>query len=440
MDALAGVRAVLTVLRLAWLLTGCEGGRPEPQPLAPSNHPEGLPRPAPTPSPTWSRDVAPLMARHCGACHGGDGHRDGHRILAPPALATYDDAVRSAGAALLAVRRRMMPPFGADNTGLCGSWVDDTRLSDAEIAMLGTWVDHGMQRGDTRPAPALPSTSPTLDVMGSRRVSVEPGVPFAPGLGDRAYRCFLVAAAPHPAGAITGLTVSSEPAGAVRQAALYQLADHRAARRARELDGADRGPGWACFGAPDIAGATLLASWSRNTPVQTLPPDTGLPWAGEPVVVLQVRYDLIASAPGVPVRARMTLTTGDVARTARLLTIRAAPFALAPGQVRARVSATWVADESVNLLGLVPRMNTLGRVLDLARSRAGQRQCLAHFAHWSLYDQQLFRSSAPVGLAAGDVVTLTCELTTTSRSGTTTTGESPDEEQCVAHLYLVEAR
>ena len=441
-DALAGVNTALTVLRLAWLLTGCEGGRREPQPSAPSNHPDSVPRsaPSPSPSPTWSRDVAPLMARHCGACHGGDRDPDGHRILAPPALGTYDDAVRSAGPALLAVRRRMMPPFGADNTGLCGSWVDDTRLSDAEIAMMGTWVDHGMQRGDTRPAPTLPPTSSTLDVMGSHRTSVDPGVPFVPGLGDRAYRCFLVVPEPHPAGAITGLTVSSEPVGAVRQASLYQLDDHRAARRARDLDAADRGPGWACFGAPDIAGATLLASWSRNTPVQTLPADTGLPWAGEPAVVLQVRYDLIASAPGLPARARMTLTTGAVARTARLLTIRSAPFALAPGQTQARVRANWVADENVTLLGLVPRMNTLGRVLDLTRSRAGQRQCLAHFGHWSLYDQQLFRSSAPVGLAAGDVVTLTCEFNTTSRPGTTLIGESPDQEQCVAHLYLIEAR
>ena len=117
-----------------------------------------------------------------------------------------------------------------------------------------------------------------------------------------------------------------------------------------------------------------------------------------------------------------------------------APFALAPGQTQARVRANWVADENVTLLGLVPRMNTLGRVLDLTRSRAGQRQCLAHFGHWSVYDQQLFRSRTPVALAAGDVVTLTCELNTTSRSGITTTGESPDEEHCVAHLYLVEAR
>jgi hypothetical protein len=274
-------------------------------------------------------------------------------------------------------------------------------------------------------------------------LTVEAGVPYTPDLGERATRCFLVDPRRAGATAITGVTVLAEPAAAVRQATLYELDDPGAVRRARQLDAADPGPGWACYSAPAVAGsgagAKLLASWSRNTPVQRLPAGTGVPLGREAPLVLQLRYDLIASAPGIPVRARMLLATGEVARAARFVTLRPPPFALAPGQTQAQVRATWTADRAATLLGLVPRMHTLGRVLDLERTHAGERRCLAHFGHWDVYDQQLFRDAAPVALAPGDQLALTCEFSTTSRTTAVKMGEAPDDEQCLAHLYLVDA-
>jgi Copper type II ascorbate-dependent monooxygenase, C-terminal domain len=386
--------------------------------------------------PTWTRDVAPLIARRCGGCHGGDGHP----ARVPPALGSYEDARRSAGTVLLAIRRRMMPPFGADDTGLCGTWLDAPWLTDAEIATVGAWVEHGTPQGAPSTIRDAPDAPPHFEADRDHLVSVEAGAPFTPEVGERAYRCFVVEPRLAKATAITGLTVSSEPAAAVRQAALYELSGRDAVRWARQLDAADPGPGWSCYGAPAIDGAKLLASWSRNTPVQRLPAGTGVPLAREPPLVLQLRYDLIASAPGIPVRARMLLATGEVAHPAHFVALRPASFALPPAETQARVRATWTADHAATLWGLVPRMHTLGRVLDLERTHAGSdRQCLAHFGHWDVYDQQLFRSAVPVALAPGDQVALTCELATTSRQAATKMGEAPDDEQCLAHLYLVDA-
>ena len=389
------------------------------------------------PAPTWTGDVASLIARRCGGCHGGGGDP----ALAPPALGSYEDARRAAGAMLLAVRRRTMPPFGADDTGLCGTWLDAPWLTDAEIATVGAWVEHGAPQGAPSAIRDSPDAPPRFEADRDHLVTVEAGVPFTPELGERAYRCFVVEPRLPKATAITGLTVSSEPAAAVRQAALYELGNGAALRRSQQLDAADPGPGWSCYGAPDVAGAgvKLLASWSHNTPVQRLPAGTGVPLARETPLVLQLRYDLIASAPGIPVRARMLLATGDVVRPAHFVALRPAPFALAPAQTQARVRASWTADRATTLWGLVPRMHTLGRVLDLERTRAGgDRQCLAHFGHWDVYDQQLFRGAAPVALLPGDRVTLTCEFTTTSRQTEIEMGEAPDDEQCLAHLYLVD--
>ena len=387
--------------------------------------------------PTWTGEVAPLIARRCGGCHGGGGGP----ALAPPALGSYEDARRAAGAVLLAVRRRMMPPFGADNTGLCGTWLDAPWLTDAEIATVGAWVEHGTPQGAPSLIPGDPDAPPRFEADRDHLVTVEAAAPFTPELGERAYRCFIVEPRLAKATAIIGLTVSSEPAGALRQAALYELGNAGAVRSARQLDAADPGPGWSCYGAPavGVAGAKLLASWSRNTPVQRLPAGTGVPLARETPLVLQLRYDLIASAPGIPVRARMLLATGEVAHPAHFVALHPVPFALAPGQTEARVGATWTADRAATLLGLVPRMHTLGRVLDLERVHAGERQCLAHFGHWDVYDQQLFRDAEPIALAPGDRVALTCEFATTSRATPVKMGEAPDDEQCLAHLYLVDA-
>ncbi|HEY4185099.1 MAG TPA: hypothetical protein VGP07_08520 [Polyangia bacterium] len=425
-DRPSPIAARAAAFALAWLVaTGAAGCR------------RAVDTPAPTPSvgdaiPTWSRDVAPLLVRRCGGCH-GDGVLP---ATAPPALGSYDEARRAAAAALRAVRRRMMPPFGPDDTGLCGSWLDASWLTDAEIATFDAWVEHGTPRGDDARAPASPiaSAPPSAPPL-----TLDPRVAFAPGVGGRAYRCFVVEGPRPSARFLTAVTVTAEPAAAVRQATLYALDGAGAVHRAHKLEAADAEPGWACYGAPRIVGARLVASWSRNTPGQPMPAGTGVPLDGVAAFVMQVRYDLIASAPGTPVSARFALTTGETAQPARLVPVRAAPFTLALGSAQARVRVSWTSDRKTTLLGLVPRMHTLGRVLDLARTRAGQQlQCLAHFGHWDIYDQQLFRAVEPIALAPGDELTLTCEFTTTSRAGDVKMGEDPDDEQCLAHLYLVD--
>jgi len=392
---------------------------------------------APATGPTWSRDIAPLLARHCGGCH-GDGDTP---AVAPPALGGYSEARRAAAVSLRAIRRRMMPPFGADDTGLCGTWSDAAWLTDDEIAAFGSWVERGAPHGFGPPARATAKAAASAPT-----VPLDPGVTFAPGLGERAARCFLVAPPPAlaPGALLTGVAVASEPRAAVRQANLYALTDAPSVARARARDAADDEPGWACGGAIFEGGGgfgELVASWSRNTPAQRSADGTGVPLRARGYLA-QLRYDLIASPPGTPVQARFLVTTGspDPARAARLVAVRPAPFTLPPSQAQVAVSATWTADRPSTFRGLAPGMNALGRTLDVQVTRAGQPRCLAHFGHWNSYDRQLFHAAAPTALAPGDTVTLTCTFATTSRSADTKMGEAPDDEQCLAHLYLIDAR
>src|SRR5712692_5079794 len=76
---------------------------------------------------TYSRDIAPLLAANCQACH-----RDGE--IAPFPLTSYDDAYRRRQKLLRTVERRKMPPWPPVPGH--GDFVGERRLADADIARL----------------------------------------------------------------------------------------------------------------------------------------------------------------------------------------------------------------------------------------------------------------------------------------------------------------
>ena len=102
----------------------------------------------PNQSPTFSRDVAPILYKHCVTCHHpGD--------IAPMSLLTYKDARPWASAIREAVVSRRMPPWSADAT--VGRWSNDPRLSNSEIETVGAWVANSAVEGDPKDLPATPA-------------------------------------------------------------------------------------------------------------------------------------------------------------------------------------------------------------------------------------------------------------------------------------------
>jgi len=99
------------------------------------------------PAVTFTRDVAPILHAKCVNCH-----RAGE--VAPMALLTYQDARPYARAIKDKVASRQMPPWFADPA--FGSFINDARLSDKEIATITSWVDAGAPQGDAKDMPKPP--------------------------------------------------------------------------------------------------------------------------------------------------------------------------------------------------------------------------------------------------------------------------------------------
>jgi hypothetical protein len=98
-------------------------------------------------APTYSKDVAPVLYKHCTTCH-----RPGE--IAPMSLMTYAEARPWARSIAARVAAGIMPPWHAD-PGVA-EFDNDRRLSALEKDTIARWVDAGAPEGDPSDLPAPP--------------------------------------------------------------------------------------------------------------------------------------------------------------------------------------------------------------------------------------------------------------------------------------------
>ncbi|MBM3735172.1 MAG: hypothetical protein FJW39_05235 [Acidobacteria bacterium] len=103
--------------------------------------------PATAAAPAFSKDVAPILHKHCVGCH-----RPGD--IAPMSLLDYKSARPWAKAIRQSVLAGKMPPWLADPR--YGHFANDARLSKAEIATIQAWADGGAPEGNPADMPPPP--------------------------------------------------------------------------------------------------------------------------------------------------------------------------------------------------------------------------------------------------------------------------------------------
>src|SRR5437660_11807029 len=89
-------------------------------------------------TPTFAHDIAPILQRSCQNCHRPDG-------VAPMSLVTYEEVrpfARSIKQRIsIGPHRGVMPPWHVEKNVGIQKYKNDPSLSDAEVAMIGKWVD-----------------------------------------------------------------------------------------------------------------------------------------------------------------------------------------------------------------------------------------------------------------------------------------------------------
>jgi peroxiredoxin len=140
--------------------------------------------PSPKTAPvTYTRDVVPILNRHCVVCH-----RRGQ--VAPFPLTSYRAAAGWAGTIREVVAEGRMPPWSADPGH--GRFANDPSLSPDEKRLLLEWIDSGCAKGDPADLPPPPEF-PRVWTLGAPDVVVPMPAPFTvPADGVVEYQFFEV--------------------------------------------------------------------------------------------------------------------------------------------------------------------------------------------------------------------------------------------------------
>jgi peroxiredoxin len=99
---------------------------------------------------TYTRDIAPILHKHCAGCH-----RPGE--IAPFSLTNYQETIGWAATIQEVVEQGRMPPWSANPKH--GRFLNDPRLNDEQKKKISTWVENGCPEGDPAEMPALPVQS-----------------------------------------------------------------------------------------------------------------------------------------------------------------------------------------------------------------------------------------------------------------------------------------
>jgi mono/diheme cytochrome c family protein len=141
------------------------------------------PAPATPKAVTFSEDIAPILYQHCVTCH-----RPGE--VAPFPLITFEDAVKRGKSLVKVTESRVMPPWHAAHG--YGEFADERRLTDAQIATIRDWFDHGMPRGDAAKMPPLPAFTEGWQLGTPDLILEMPEAFEVPASGPDVYRNFVM--------------------------------------------------------------------------------------------------------------------------------------------------------------------------------------------------------------------------------------------------------
>jgi hypothetical protein len=408
------MRPLLVVGLSAIFLAACGSDAPSPAP-APVSAP---PAPAPAAEVTWYRDVQPLMAQNCQGCHVAGG-------IAPFALETYAQAQPMAAAIADAVSAGRMPPWHADES--CRPLKDSRKMNDADVAKISAWAAQGAPQGDIATAP--PNTGPRpLPQLAWVDRTLAPAQPYTPA-GTRAdeYVCFAL----DPQLAATQYIVGTEVVPGVREMVHHVLlfAVSRASAAASLQGGLCQG------GSTMGAEQRLFGAWVPGTGATIYPADTGVALTADEVVLMQVHYNLAATAPRPDAtQVKLQFARTPVAKPARILSLAARQFSIPPGGAGYSTSYTVTPGATVGTVwGVMPHMHQLGRKIKIDSS-AG---CMADVPRWDFRWQQTYFFQQPLTIAAGTQASISCTWDNPSTQPVIW-GSGTSDEMCLGYLYVTQ--
>ncbi len=348
---------------------------------------------------TFNKDIAPIVYRHCVACH-----RPGE--AAPFSLLDYASAKQHARQIAAVTESRFMPPWKPEPGK--GEFAGEHRLTTAQIKLIRDWVASGAPEGAASDLPPQP-VFPDGWQLGKPDLVVTLQKPFElPAAGSDVFRNFVLPVPLNRTRYVRAVEIRPGNKKVVHHANL--LVDRE--RNSRARDGQDGAPG---FPGMDTRIETRAFDpeshflfWKPGTPVTEEAP--GMAWRLEPGADLVLNMHLQPGGKPEIVQPAVGLYFTDQPPTRRPMLVQLendGALDIPPGDRNFVVTDKLVLPVDVDVLGIYPHAHYTGKDMEaMATLPDGTRRWLIHIADWDINWQAVYRYKQPLFLPKGSVISM----------------------------------
>jgi mono/diheme cytochrome c family protein len=381
---------------------------------------------------TFTRDVAPILYKHCAACH-----RPGE--VGPFALLTYKDASRRAQFLKEITASRRMPPWKAELQE--HRFLEERRLSDAEIATLARWADTGAKEGDPKDLPPMPKFTEGWQ-LGQPDMVVKMRQPFTvPATGRDIYQWFTLPL--NLTGDKTVAAVEFRPGNRRVVHHVLMYLDNTGAGRQKDPEG----KGWLGFGGPGFLPSGGLGVWVPGLTPRLLPEGLGMVLPKNSDLVFQLHYHPSGKEEQDQSTIGIYFTKKPADKLVAGLAALNTRLSIPPGEKRHQITAQ-TAPLPVDVLatGIFPHMHLIGReFLATAHQPDGKTYPLIHIKDWDFNWQNVYFYEKPIPLPKGTVVKVEAYYDNTADNPQNPNtppkqvrwGEQTTDEMCVLAVQVI---
>lgn len=339
---------------------------------------------------TFNKDVAPILFRRCAGCH-----RPGE--VAPFSLLGYRDAAKRAAHLAEATASRQMPPWKAEPGA--GSFADERRLTDDEIALIRRWADSGAVEGDPADLPPAPRFTEGWQ-LGEPDLVLKMAEPYTlTGSGADEYRCFVLPIQVPPGKYIKAIEYRPGNRKIVHHAVISALPHDQAVAKLAEGDGKSFLSGLA---PPGRLLSGPLSIWTPGMDPHRLPADLAASWPEKTDLVLQLHLHPSGKPEVEQSVLGIHLTDEKPAARLQMSVFSSNKIDIAPGQSDHEVRVSKTLNAPANIFGIFPHMHLIGRTVWAEATLPDATKIpLISIAHWDFNWQYYYRYAEPVRLPAG---------------------------------------
>jgi tetratricopeptide (TPR) repeat protein/mono/diheme cytochrome c family protein len=344
--------------------------------------------------PTFSRDIAPIVFRHCVSCH-----HPGQN--APFSLLTYEDVRPRARQIALVTKSRYMPPWKPE-PGFADEFLGKRGLTEDQIATIEQWSDGGAPEGDRADLPPRPDWSDGWR-LGTPDLVIRMPQPYeVPAGGPDVFRIFVVPVPTEVARYVKGIEFL--PGTRAVHHANIRLDE---TGTSRDLDERDPTPGYDGL-------LALTAHYPEGyffgwTPGQLPPVSEDLAWRLNPGTDLVLQLHMRPTGKIERVQPAIGLYfAGQAPRlTPAMLRLGKQSIEIPPGQKDYVVTDSYLLPVDVDVHAVQPHAHYRAReVTGLATLPDGTTKGLLQIRDWDFDWQDTYRYVTPFHLPKGTTLSM----------------------------------